>query len=173
MKLRWTDWLAIGLLALVLWGDRIDLSRFWPEATPTLPAPSAELQAVVTPIASLVAGETADADRAALSEYYAAFADVVSRDGKTRIIATTGLLRTANERAGQLMFQQTGLQGRYAGIVDAIARAWGNHLGIAATKDGATTYRVVDLDDAKRAKAVEFYAALAWAFEQPLPNTEG
>jgi hypothetical protein len=169
LNLKTTDLAAIVLALVACWNPPIGLIDTPIVPTPTVPTPTVAMQAVVAPIAALVVGDKAPGDRAALSEYYAAWGDVLERDGGTagkKKIATTAVLAAANESAGLLMYQQTGIKGRYATLADSIQKARGECLGIADLKGG---WLNVPLDDAKRAKAVEFERALSWAFSQPLP----
>lgn len=175
LALKKTDVAAIALALVVMFGGKLNLNlpQFaWTDSTPavTIPAPSAELQAIVSPVAALVTGDKAEADRVSLSEFYLALADVIERDGKAsvKLVASTGALREISKRAGLLMFQSTGIDNRYAALAGAIDQSIGQWTAIIESGQWLN----VPLDDAKRAKAVELYRGLAWAFSQT-PNAKG
>jgi hypothetical protein len=62
-------------------------------------------------------------------------------------------VREANRRAGLLMFQRTGAQGKYPGLSDAIESALAELVG----SDN------VPLDEAKRKTVIAAFRGLAWA----------
>ncbi len=136
--------LAAGLLALWLGNG--------PDASPVLPKPTDEWARTVEPIRATLAKAP---ERKRLGLFYAAFADVVARDGQAAdkaTLTTVADLVALNERAGKLAFQQTGVQGKYPGLAkqidDALRVGWGDN---------------APLDAAKRARAVECLRAVAWA----------
>jgi len=106
-------------------------------------APSAEMQALVTPIIAI-----SDPD---LVLFYQDFADIIERDSE--IIKTTGTIQTANSRAGQLMFQNTGMKGKYPGLAE----------NVDAAIIGAIGKQNIALTTDLRAKAVEVFEAISWA----------
>ena len=67
-------------------------------------------------------------DAIALSELYAAIADVIERDGS--VIKTLGQIREANSRSGKLLFQKTGIQGKYDGLPEAVDSFLVSKLGV-------------------------------------------
>lgn len=165
--MKTSDFLAAGLLALVLWGGNLTPPTPTPTPAPALTAPGPQLQAIVLPIAAVVTGTKATEDRSALADYYAAWADLLERDGTgKKLVATTAVLAEANATAGGLMFQQTGIAGRYdqgKKLSSTIDQALGTWIGIA---DGKGGFLNEALDDGKRAKAVEFARAMQWALSQ-------
>jgi len=113
--------------------------------------PDEPYKSYVTPIIPLIKGEHALDDGYALARFFLDFSDVVGRDSS--ILKTTNDLRELNIKAGKLMFQKTGIDGRYAGLSDAIDKAF----------EKALTLQNVDLDDEKRQKAVKIAHAIGWA----------
>ena len=61
--------------------------------------------------------------------------------------------RETNRRAGLLMFQETGIQGKYPGLAEAIDKVLADQVGLA----------VVPLDAEKRKRAIDALRAIAWA----------
>lgn len=102
--------------------------------------PSREMKQIVSEIEPIKDKE--------LAGFYNDFADIIERDSK--IIETTGQLRTANSRAGQLMFQETGMKGKHPGLAEKVDEALMKALG---EKD-------TSLD---RDRAVEIFEAISWA----------
>lgn len=105
--------------------------------------PSAEMQKIVESVKPIMD------DR--LVEFYKDFADVIERDSE--IIKTTGHIREGNARAGQLMFQKTGMKGKVPGLAENVDTAIAEAIG----------KKNVPLDTEKRARAVEVFRALSWA----------
>lgn len=122
--------------------------------TPDIPQPSADLVALVKPIADLFVGDkaTIKKDSANLSAFYMDMAETIERDRATQVIKTTDNVRQTNISAGKLMFQNTGIKGRYPGLGEAIDKALAAKLGL----------DIVDLTDAKRTEVVNMFKALAW-----------
>jgi len=110
-----------------------------------------------TPVAVLSAEEQAFIDQIEpisdprLAEFYADFADVVRRD--TEIIKTTDHLRTGHSRAGRLMFQETGMKGKYPGLAEAVDGAI----------EAAIGRKNVPLTSEMRQSAVEILEAISRA----------
>lgn len=119
-----------------------------PDQVP-LAAPPPALADEVAPIRKLLAGQRADARR--LAAFYRQMADVVRRD--TTVVTSTGALRTGHRTAGKLMFEQTGIDGRYARLPTRIDQALAKALGLDD----------VPLTKQKRAAAVTTFEAIAWA----------
>lgn len=167
LALKKTDLAAIALALVVLFGGKLNLPQIaWNDSTPavSVPAPSAELQAVVSPIAALVIGDKAAADRAELAGLFSALAEFHSRD-KATVISTVQLLQRHNELSLQAFYMGTGMKGRYATLGASVDAALGKHLGILQA-DGK--YKAGPLDAATAAKVAEFCKAMAWAFSQPV-----
>lgn len=166
-SLRPTDLAAVVLLAVAFWNPQIDLGGGTPTPSPvpTIIAPSAELQSLLTPIAALAVGDHAAVDRPELSGFCLALAEFHARD-KGAIVKTVQLLQRHNDLSLQGMFQGTGMGTRYAGTAAAINLALGNRLGV-MNADG--TFKACTFDAASAAKTAEFFSALAWAYSQPLP----
>lgn len=114
-----------------------------PVVAPVTAAPSAEMQKIVEPVV-----EIKDLDLASL---YSDLAGVIERDSE--IIKTTETIRTAHSRSGQLMFQGTGMKGKYPGLAEKVDAAIAEAIG----KEN------VSLTPDLRAKAVEVFKALSWA----------
>ena len=85
-----------------------------------------------------------------LSEFYAAFADIVQRDKD--VILTTGNIREAHVRAGKLYFQ--GTRESNPELAEKVDAAFASVLGL----------KNVALDDRKREDIIRLLEALAWAF---------
>lgn len=171
MNVRKSDWIVLAALAVALWGG--NLSKYvtiggggGKTPAPSVPAPSAELQAVVRPVAALVVGEKAAADRAELAALALALAEFHGRD-RAALIKTTALLADHNAAALQAFYQATGMTGRYAGLGAAVDKALGGWIG-AAAPDG--TFKSAALDAAAAAKIAEFYRGAAWAFSESASN---
>jgi hypothetical protein len=158
-----SDWIVLVAVAVALFGGKLieGISLGGGTPAPAVPEPSPELQAVVKPIAALVAGENAAQDRAELSAFCLALAEFHGRD-KAALVKTTKTLADHNAAALQALYQSTGMTGRYAGLGASIDKALGGYLGV-ANADG--TYKAVELTAATAAKTAEFYQALAWAFQ--------
>lgn len=173
MTINKTTLAAIVLIAFGMFGDRLDLPKF-SLTSPTTPAitiasPTAELQALVVPVAALVTGDKAAVDRAELAGLFSALAEFHSRD-KAAIVSTVQLLQRHNELSLQALYQGTGMAGRYAALGTSVDTALGKHLGIVGT-DGK--YKAGPIDATASAKVAAFSQAMAWAFSQPLPAAKG
>ncbi len=108
----------------------------------------------VKPITPLITGKDASVikrDSIELAKFYLDFADVLERD--ENIIKTTGHILKLNQNAGQLMFQKTGMKGKYDNLPSAIDTAFAE----------ALTLEDVSLTASKRDKAVKVSKAIAWA----------
>ena len=170
MKFYKSDWIVAIAVAVALLGGKIDLSGiFTPTPAPVvvvaIDEPTAAMKAVVQPVAALVTGTNATVDRAALSEFYLAWGDMLQRDALSKKVTTTLALHDANVSSGLLMFQQTGIQGRYATLAEQINKTLAAWVGLL---DANGKVLNVPFDDAKRAKAVEYCKGLAWALNQSL-----
>ena len=173
MTINKTTLAALVLIAFGMFGDRLDLPKFaWNEPTTpavTIATPTAELQALVVPVAALVTGDKAAADRTELAGLFLALAEFHSRD-KAAIVSTVQLLERFNETAIQGLYQGTGMAGRYAALGTSIDAAMGKHLGILQANG---KYKAEPLDATSSAKVTAFYQAMAWAFSQPVPAVKG
>jgi len=87
-----------------------------------------------------------------LAAFYLSLADVVERD-QGKVIQSTAELRETNRRTGLLMFQETGIQGKYPGLAEAIDKVLADQIGLA----------VVPLDAEKRKQMIDTLRAIAWA----------
>lgn len=114
---------------------------------PPVPSPTVEYRVDL----SMVTGASASADARILTAFYRDFADLVDRDRD--VIATTGQLRETHIRAGKLMFQQTGIAGRYPGLAEELDAVFASALGL----------ENVQLDDAKRQAGVDACLSIALA----------
>lgn len=148
VEFKKTDLLALVLLAVFFWNPE------WPTLgpdVPDVPAPSAELQALVKPVAELLAGYEQTKE---FSAFYVAFADVVERDGKgEKILGNSLVVREYNRQAMDLMWQ-----GR-----------WQKVPGLSAAVDGVLLQHAGDdpkLEDTQRAKLVAALRAVAWAAQE-------
>lgn len=174
LALKKTDLAAIALALVVVFGGKLNLNlpQFaWTDSTQavTVPAPSAELQALVSPVAALVTGDKAATDRAELAGLFSALAEFHARD-KATIVSNVQLLQRHNDLSLQAFYQGTGMKGRYAAIGASIDTALGKYLGILQA-DGK--YKAGPLDAIAAAKVAEFCQAMAWAFSQPLAAMKG
>jgi len=79
-------------------------------------------------------------------------ADVIARD-QGKVVQTTSQLRELHRRAGLLMFQRTGIEGKYPGLAEAIDKVLCDQIGLDE----------VTLDAAKQMAAIDTFRALAWA----------
>jgi hypothetical protein len=121
-----------------------------PGPDPDIPdTPSNELQQIVNNLLDYAKNNIEEADRADLQSFYYDFADVVRRD--TDLIETTADLRNTHVKAGKLMFQRTGIDGKYAGLPEIID-------GILAD---TLTLEVKPLNNAEAASVLN---AISWAF---------
>lgn len=105
--------------------------------------PSAEMQELVKFVVPI--------EDNLLSQFYGDFADVIARDSE--IIKSTDSIRTANMRAGQLMFQKTDMKGKYPGLAD----------NVDAAIIGAIGKQNIALTPELRQRAVDVFKALSWA----------
>jgi hypothetical protein len=130
------------------------LAATWRPVSPSpepIPAPAdAATRAAVAPVGAKLANHKEDGRR--LASFYAGLADVIARD-QGKIVATTAHLRELHRRAGLLMFQQTGIAGKYPGLAEAINKVLADRVGL----------ENVPLDAAKQKAAVEAFRAIAWA----------
>jgi hypothetical protein len=112
--------------------------------------PDAATRAAVANVREILANHQEDGQQ--IAAFYRALADVVERDAG-QVLRDVADVREANRRAGLLMFQRTGVQGKYPGLSDAIESALAELVGL----DN------VPLDEAKRKNVVAAFRALAWA----------
>lgn len=118
--------------------------------------PDAQLVALVEPIQ--VSGE----DAATLRAFCLEFADVLYRDSHSQVIADTADFRDRLQTASALMFQETGIDGRYPGLAGQINDILAKWMGV-RNDDGVA---VVPLDGeagSYRVKAIQALQAIAWA----------
>lgn len=119
--------------------------------------PSAELQTLIEPLVAYDfyrKGVLDTGDLVNLTEFYLDFADVISRDGGN-VVDTTTMFRNVYINAGTLMFQQTGMKGKYEGLNDIVDTIISTHIGLKAMGfDEVKTHNVLN--------------AVAWAFYQHL-----
>jgi hypothetical protein len=137
-------------LALIVGGLLAHLDLPFKQPQPSPERPSDALVTAVQPVAAILKGHGDDGGR--LSAFYLAEADVVARD-QGKVIATTAQLRELNRRSGLLMFQRTGIEGKYPGLAEAIDQVLADRVGL----DN------VVFDAGKQKAAVETLKALAWA----------
>ena len=130
-----------------------------------LVAPTGALLTLVQPISNLIVGPTAKVDGKDLAYFYLELANQIERDGQgAKLFKDTSVLRDLNSTAGSLMFQQTGMKGRYSTLGATID-------GILSTSIGLD---IAVLDDAanKRATAIQALKAIAWATYQASKNAK-
>jgi hypothetical protein len=137
-------------LVLIVWGVLATGGAQKPRPEPTPNRPNEELVAVVAPVATLLKGQTDDGVK--LAAFYSAVADVVARD-QGKVVQTTEQLRQLHRRAGLLMFQKTGIEGKHPGLAEAVDKVLADRIGL----DN------VALDAAKQTATIEAFRALAWA----------
>ena len=137
-------------LVLIVWGVLATGGAQKPSPEPKPNRPSDALVAAVGPVATILKGHAEDGRR--LATFYSAVADVIARD-QGKVIQTTAQLRELNRRAGLLMFQKTGIEGKHPGLAEAIDKVLADRIGL----DN------VALDAAKQTAAIEAFRALAWA----------
>jgi len=122
------------------------------------PAPPDDAtRAIVGPVQEKLADHQEDGRR--LAAFYQSLADVIQRDGGN-VVTTTSQLREINRRAGLLMFQKTGIQGKHPGLAEAIDTAIAEGVGLEETPDG---YEDVQLDAQAVGRLVDVLRAVAWA----------
>jgi hypothetical protein len=136
--------IALGVLS------HFDKPTPQPAPTPVPNRPSDVLAASVQPIAAILKNHADDGGK--LADFYLSMADVISRD-QGKVIQTTANLRELHRRAGLLMFQRTGVQGKYPGLAEAIDKVFVDRLGL----------ENVAFDSAKQSAAIEIMKAIAWA----------
>jgi hypothetical protein len=138
---------AVVLIALGVWG-RVAPSK--PNPTPTPVRPNDALVAAVGPVVAILKDHPEDGRN--LAAFYEAIADVIARD-QGKVVQTVAQVRELNRRAGLLMFQKTGIEGKYPGLATAIDKVLEDRIGLDD----------VPVDAAKRAAAIEAFKALSWA----------
>jgi hypothetical protein len=126
---------------------------------PPIPAPSPDLAAVAKPLAARVD----QADRADFAAFFAAAADVLSRDAGANV-KTAEALAAVNHAALNLMFQRRGWGSKYNDLAAAIGEAEGRHLGLFDPKTGKN--KAGPIDAAQVSKAADFCRAVAWGCQQ-------
>ncbi|MEA1999537.1 MAG: hypothetical protein U9N61_09510 [Euryarchaeota archaeon] len=126
-----------------------------PEPLP-IPEPPPTLQQKVQPIIDLMADNNSlvAGDLLNLAEFYFDFADIVRRDNGV-IIENTLIFRNTYIKAGALMFQQTGMLGRYSGLSEIVDGIISDYIGLDVIPLNAT-------------KTADILNAVAWAFYQSL-----
>ena len=117
--------------------------------------PSAELQKLVVSVMEIEILDTGDLLN--LTEFYFDFADIVRRDGLASepVITTTTMFRNVYMKAGTLVFQQTGMKGKYENLNETIDNIISNYIGL----------NVGPLDATKTADVLN---AIAWALYQEI-----
>jgi hypothetical protein len=118
----------------------------------TIPEPDNRLKTVVRPLSMLRIDKN---DLLNLTEFYHDFADVVRRDGAVvnSTIKDTAIFRETYTNAGKLMFQKTGMQGKYPALAPAIDKILASELGL-------------DIGPLNHAEIAALLEAVAWAFSQ-------
>lgn len=137
-------------IALIAWGLLAGRAAVQPHPAPAPNRPSDAMVSAVAPVTTLLKGQTEDGRK--LAAFYSAVADVIARD-QGKVVQTTAQLREVNRRAGLLMFQKTGIEGKYPGLAEAIDKVLADRIGLDS----------VPLDAAKQTTAIETFQALAWA----------
>ena len=137
-------------VVLIVWGVLMHPGPQKPSPAPKPNRPSDALVADVGPVVAIMKSHPEDGRN--LAAFYSAVADVIARD-QGKVVQTTAQLRELNRRAGLLMFQKTGIEGKYPGLAEAIDKVLANSVGL----DN------VALDAAKQTAAIESLRALAWA----------
>jgi len=147
-----TTLLAVGLIVA-------GLVAAWRPAGPSpTPAPTPPDEATRAIVADL-RGQLPPEDGRRLGAFYSALADVIERDAGD-LIDTVARVRQLNRRAGLLMFQRTGIAGKYPGLAQQIDRAIARGMGLEETDEG---YTDVDLDAERIERLVRVLRAIAWA----------
>lgn len=116
-----------------------------------IPEPIDPYKGYVTSITPLISGSDAEKDGRNLAMFYMDLANVVARD--ETIIKTTADIKKLNENAGQLMFQKTGIKGKYPNLGATIDKVFVAIL----------TLENVPLTKVKRDEVVKGITAIAWA----------
>lgn len=152
--------MIVGGFLLVL-SPALDMPSIFPPSEPAIERPQDRLARLVDPIMVV---DFAEADADSVSEFCLAFADLLDRDAKAKVIVDTGDLRDMLDESSRLMFQATGIDQRHPELPATINDVLAKWLEI-ETADGV---EVVGLDDDKhrRALASEAFEAVAWAAEQ-------
>lgn len=133
-------------------GDTIiDTSNKLPE----IAKPSDGLVTIVQPLMTLFIGDKVQIkkDASSMAYFYSDIADTISRDSTTKLLKTTEQIRQLNITAGTLMFQQTGVKGRYPGLGTEIDKVLATSIGL----------DIVDITDTKRIDIVNAFKAIAWS----------
>jgi hypothetical protein len=136
--------------ALIGWGVFAHTGFDKPGPAPLPDRPSASLLTAVKPVTAILKGHTDDGMK--LATFYSAVADVLARD-QGKVITTTAQLRELHRRAGLLMFQKSGIEGKYPGLAEAIDKVLADSVGL----DNVT------LDAEKCQHAIDAFKAFAWA----------
>lgn len=129
------------------YGEGVSPSPTFPEPL----TPSSRLQSAVAELAAFCNRVEAQ-DLLNLTEFYLDFADIVRRDSSL-VIKTTVIFRNTYMNAGGLMFQQTGMQGKYDGMAEIVDSIITSQLGL----------DIVPFDAQKTAEVLN---AVAWAYHQ-------
>lgn len=114
-----------------------------------VPTPSQELQILVEPLV-VFTSRVEKADLLNLTEFYFDFADIIRRDNSD-VVTTTDVFRSTYIKAGNLMFQQTGMKGKYAGLAEITDGIIMDYLGEDVRASDAT-------------RTADVLNAVAWAF---------
>lgn len=114
-----------------------------PEPIPDPDEPSVEMKSIVASVEPI--------EDAELAQFYADFADLVARDSD--VLKNTGHIREAHIRSGKLMFQGTGIKGKYPALAEKIDSAIQTAIGV----------ENVNLTPELRARTVQVLKALSWA----------
>ena len=118
-----------------------------------IPTPSPVMKEVVKGVTELIVGEKAYVDGQELAMFYMDLADIIERDGEKQTIEDTAKFRLLHVRAGNFMFQKTGMDGRYQNLGQEVNSVLEKQIGL----------KIVLLDEQKRHDIVEVLEALAWA----------
>ena len=131
--------IATVLIGIGIWlsGDSVS-----PSPKVDYEVPSKEMKVIVEPIKAFRGKKNADV----AAQFYAAFAEVLDRDG----ITTNSQLREAHKRANELDIKGTDVAGSLPGLSAKIDEAIMKSLGKEDTQ-------------INKAKAVETFKAIAWA----------
>jgi len=154
--------LAIGALLILFGLFQPDLSNLIPKkpdivvTVPTVKAPSDEVLLekgmVIVDILTDSNASGKREDCLKLSSLYRDMAVLIGLDGKDNVIKTTSAIREANILAGKML--RLDVDGKYEGLADAAGDLLTSTIG----KDE------VVLNDDLRAKSVDAFEALSWAF---------
>ena len=154
--------LAIGALLILFGLFQPDLSNLIPTkpdivvTVPTVKAPSDEVLLekgmVIVDILTDSNASGKREDCLKLSSLYRDMAVLIGLDGKDSVIKTTSAIREANILAGKML--RLDVDGKYEGLADAAGDLLASTIG----KDE------VVLNDDLRAKSVDAFEALSWAF---------